>query len=324
MEILEKVYKMNKTEIESFILENQKKATDWYLIDNRGFITASKLKMFEKSPEAYFVKYILELPLPADEEEEKDSLKLGTAIDDYISYGEEKFYKKYDVSEKKLLKADLVALCQENLLDSTGTVEVLTAILTENKIIWNKIKLTPSLVKKLFGMLNEWKRQPLFDYNGNYKTQVELITKYKNLNLKAKLDRLGVELGLLRDMKTTNNLEKFIYQVEDYGYSFSMSFYNILAKLIYKKDFTIILDACQSTAPHPSTSFIIPPETIIQVGNTRIIPVLEKLAKFTKKWEENKDPKVWLEDTPAREELYSLDTYPVMESALQKQFEYIQ
>lgn len=62
-------------------------------------------------------------------------------------------------------------------------------------------------------MLNEWKRQPLFDYEGDYETQKKVTAKYKNLTLCATLDRLGVEKGLIRDMKTCNSLKKFIFQV---------------------------------------------------------------------------------------------------------------
>ena len=313
------IYEMDKSEIALFIKDNQDQNKDGYIIKNRGYITASKLKMFEKSPEAYFIKYILEMPLPADEEDEKTALKLGTAIDDYISYWELEFYKKYHVQEKKLLKPDLVALCEEQGLDPTGTVSVL-----EDRLFGDKIKLTAWESKKLFGMLNEWKRQPLFDYNGDYKTQEVVTVKYKWLKLKATLDRLGIVKKLLRDMKTTNNLSKFIFQVWDYGYEFSMSFYNILCKFAYNEDFMVILDACQSTAPYPSCSYVMPPETIANTAKNRVMPVLDKIAEFHKKWSETQDPKIWLEGKWSREATYSLDAYSKMETSLQTEFEYLQ
>ena len=95
-------------------------------------------------------------------------------------------------------------------------------------------------------------------------------------------------------MKSTNNLEKFIYQVQDYSYDLSMSFYNLICKLAFEKDFIVLLDACQSTAPYPSCSYAMPKETIVTVAKNRIMPNLEKLSILTEKWEKTQDPKVWL------------------------------
>jgi len=83
-------------DFEGFIKENQEKQTDSYIIKNRNFITASKLKDFMKSPEYFFRKYILEQPI---EGEEKKCFKMGTAIDDYISYGVVEFFEKYWIDE---------------------------------------------------------------------------------------------------------------------------------------------------------------------------------------------------------------------------------
>lgn len=103
-----------------------------------------------------------------------------------------------------------------------------------------------------------------------------------------------------------------------------MSFYNVLCKFAFDKDFKVILDACQSTPPYPSCSYIVPPATIVGVAKSRIMPVMDKLADYTKKWEETQDPKVWLEGAGFRDELYELDTYSKMETTLQKNFETLQ
>jgi hypothetical protein len=96
----------NIKDFDALIKENQKLQKDEYVIKNRGYITASKLKAFMKSPEYFFRKYILEQYI---ESEESLSLKLGTAIDDLISYGQDKFDEKYFMDEG-LLKGDLEAL----------------------------------------------------------------------------------------------------------------------------------------------------------------------------------------------------------------------
>lgn len=312
---MENFYNKSPEELKEIIAENQRTQQDGYIKKNRWFVTASMLKTFEKSPEAYFLTYILEVN---QEEKESSALKMGTMVDDYISYWEKKFFEKYYLDEG-FLKPDLVAMCNEELIDPTGTKEVLEA-----RLFAGKIKISTAEKIKCFWMLDEWKRQPLFDFTGNYETQKVLTTEYKWLKLKATLDRLMVEKKLLRDMKTTNNLKKFGYAVIDYWYDFSMSFYHKLCKEIYWEDFIVILDACQSTAPFPSSSLIMPEQTITNTLNNRVIPNIEILARLTKKWNETTDPKIWLNWNQTREELYELDAYTEMETSLQTQFEYLQ
>ena len=79
------IYKMKPQEIDVFIQKNQEQSKDEYMKKNRWFITASKLKLFEKSREAFFLKYILEVPLPSDDKEDTDSIELWNAVDYYIS-----------------------------------------------------------------------------------------------------------------------------------------------------------------------------------------------------------------------------------------------
>lgn len=55
-----------------------------YIERNRGYITSSKLREFQKSPEAYFLKYVQEQEF--DEVEDKDSFILGRAFDDFFTF----------------------------------------------------------------------------------------------------------------------------------------------------------------------------------------------------------------------------------------------
>ena len=121
------------------------------------------------------------------------------------------FYNKYFIVPENFKVADKRQILEEMDMDTSGVDKVLEA-----RIIGDRIKLTPGESKKLFGMLDEWKRQPLFDYDGDYKKQKIVTAKYKNITIKATLDRLGVKQGLLRDMKSTNSLVEFMYQVTDY------------------------------------------------------------------------------------------------------------
>lgn len=345
-----KIYDMTPTEIAMRISENQIKQVDEYAIKNRGFITASKAKIFKVSPEDYFLKYIMEEP---GKRAEKKCFTIGTAVDDYISYGEKAFKKKYFVPAGKMLKANWVEECLniglEELMEvsdvtisNEGDIEEkrkelnklkaddLKAIATAGKIV-----LTDTDAKNVMGMIDEYKRQPLFNYNAAYEAQKKLEFDYQGLKLMATLDRFtdvpllpGGKNGEIRDMKTCADISKFNFKVGDFGYDFSMSFYNILGTLIYDKHFEVILDVVQSSFPYPSQSIIMPAETIVKQGKEQIIPVLNKLAEITKKWEETKDPKVWLEDPKdgeiSREQLFGCEMYGQMDTTIQKDFTYLQ
>lgn len=323
---MNEIYKMDEANIALRMTENTIKQTDSYAIKNRGFVTASKLKVFRASPENYFLKYVMEEP---GKTEEKKCFTIGTAVDDYISYWEDKFYEKYFVPEGKMLKPDWVALCEKLELDSTGTVDVLKARATAGKIV-----LTDTDAKNVLGMIAEYKRQPIFNYDGWYETQKEFEFEYKGLKLKATLDRflkdvVWSEKWEIRDMKTTSKIEKFNFSAIDFGYDFSMSFYNILGALIYEKNFELILDVVSSSFPYASQSIKMPAETVVQQGQTAIIPTLNKLAAMTEEWLKTKDPKVWLGNIkdlqePHRENLFSCEMYGEMDTTIQKEFTFLQ
>lgn len=323
--------------IENFdllIAENQAKQTDTYIIKNRGFITASKLKDFMKSPEYYFRKYILEQNIDA---EEKTCFKLGTAIDDLISFGQEKFEEKYFIDEG-LLKPELEALAIKKGIPLEAKESVVTL---REKIYWNyKIRLTPwegTIVKRV---IKEFSRQKLFDYNGKYETQRTFTGSYKSLKLQGTLDRFRIikedkdSIHIhIRDTKTTWNITKFKFQaVAELGYDTSMSFYNLLTILELKREkqnpnlkinATLTLDACQTTGQYPSRYVHIPPELVEGKIKKTIIPALDTLNTMTEYWEKHKDPSLFLVKTPF-EDTIDLDLYGEMETTIQDEFDWLE
>lgn len=287
---------------------------DSYIEENRWFITASKLKSFIISPEYFFLKYIKEVP-PL-KEGEKDSLKMGTALDDLISYGEEEFYKKYYV-DTGMKVAELRAKCDELGIEHKGLLkDDIVDILSG----WKK-KLTNAIAERIFGMYNELKRQDLFETGGDYETQKTFISTYGNLQLKGTLDQY--KLGTIRDTKSCSDLSKFIYDWRNYGYDVSMSFYWVLVQTATWEDADAILDVAQSTFPYPSNMWKIPKEEILMTVQNVIKPALDQLDALMNKWEETKDESIW-EITNDRIKARTLDLYPIMKSVIQEEFEYLQ
>lgn len=321
-------------DFDALIKENQAKQSDSYVIANRGFITASKLKDFMKSPEYFFRKYILEQEI---EGEEKTCFLLGTAVDDLISYGLEKFEEKYFI-DKGLLKADLEALAVKKgiPLEAKETV----ATLREKIYGSDKIRLTPWEGKIVTKVYKEFLRQNLFDANGNYETQKTFTGSFKSLKLRGTLDRFRIikenenEVTVhIRDTKTTGNITKFKFQaVAELGYDTSMSFYNLLTILELKRErkkqdlkvnSTLTLDVCQTTGQFPSRFVHLPPQLVDGKIKTTIIPALETLNTMVEFWEKHKDPSVFLVRTPF-EDTIELDLYSEMETTIQEEFDWLE
>lgn len=87
-----------------------------YIERNRNCITASKLKTFIKSPEAYYKQYIKEVAMT---KESSRAFTLGTAFDDALSYGAIEWNKKYFFDDG-LTVLELVEKCFSMGIAPTG------------------------------------------------------------------------------------------------------------------------------------------------------------------------------------------------------------
>lgn len=138
-----------------------------YIERNRGVVTASKLKTFIKSPEAYFKQYIQEVSI---DKETSRAFTLGTAFDDALSYGAIEWNKKYFVDDG-LTVVELVEKCFSMGIAPTGKEKKDELLRMAYGDIDTKIRLTASEGESIRGMLSEATRQPLWDIHGDYEKQ---------------------------------------------------------------------------------------------------------------------------------------------------------
>lgn len=293
----------------------------WYIEANRGFVTASKLKTFIKSPEAYFRQYVLEQPL---EEKDSKSLLIGSAFDYALSYGLEAFYQKYWI-DAGLTVAEMIKELWERgvLVESKENKESLQRKLYGD--MSEKTRLTADDGEKVLKMLLEAKRQPLWDLESEYEVQKEVTAVYKGtLKLKGTFDRYSLEKKVIRDYKTTADLSRFETELAwRFGYEISMAFYYALAKIQLDTECDVVLDVVQNCWNHPSHVFGYPKERLDLILGSTIIPALDALHTMMTDWEENKNESIWMMTVSERKELFNLDAYPILETAKQQEITYI-
>jgi hypothetical protein len=78
-----------------------------YIERNRPFLTASKLKELRECPYHAKLRYIDEVPSPADD---KDYFVIGQAVDDCLTLGQEYFDKHYQIVARRDKEAELIQL----------------------------------------------------------------------------------------------------------------------------------------------------------------------------------------------------------------------
>lgn len=291
-----------------------------YIERNRGFVTASKLKTFMTSPEAYFRQYVLEQPL---EEKDSKSLTIGTAFDDLMCFGSDFFYQKYWI-DSGMTVADMVKELWERgvLVESKESKESL-----QKKMYWDisgKVRLTGLEWETVLRMAIEAHRQPLWETGAEYEVQKEVVATYKNLKLKGTFDRFSAEKKLIRDYKTTADLSRFEWELASkFMYEISMTFYYTLAKVALDLECDVILDVVQNCWKKPSHVFGYHRDRLDIILGWQIIPALDTLNDMTTRWEETKDDSIWMKPVSDRKELFNLDAYSLLETAKQADITYI-
>lgn len=158
-----------------------------YIDKNRGFVTSSKLKLFELCPLCYKCKYIDEMPDPTDGDFDKDYFIIGQALDDRLTNGEDYFAQNYEVVARRTKES-------------------------------NKIQLTNTMFKTIDQLSEEYRAQSMFNQDPTKKV---LSWEFSGLKLRGELDDFDEPKGLIRDIKTCANLLTF----DPDNYLMQMSFY---------------------------------------------------------------------------------------------------
>lgn len=298
-------------------LERQERnnEVDQYVEDNKGYITASKLKCFLNNPQEYqlkFQKWVIRWKW-------KTYFKMGNAFDYLLSYGSDAFFDKY---REKKVKRELKDMLDDDEYNTTTKKDELL----EKTGLTDKIVLTKWQMKKIRAMYEEVSRQPLMKpWDESFAKQKTIEAEYKWLPIKGTLDRFSLEQKEIRDRKTTSNLEKFIFKAQDFGYDISMAFYYVLAQVEHGIKCDSYLDVIERDKNATSRVFKMDKSNLARTVENKIKPGLEKLMEYQEKYgeEEIRPAKYPLTDSKIpREEIEKSDYYDILPCAIQKEPEH--
>jgi len=218
-----------------------------YLVENKDFMTASKLKIFIKCPYTFHLMYNLGLLL---EEDDKVYFVVGSAADDFCSYGLEYYQNKYEVLEKYKKKSQFSDKIQINYSDGHCLNHV----------------------------IDEMRRQPLFElHNPRFKCQKEIIAEFEGVKLRATLDRIDPKTFEVRDTKTIRHTDdgkqfynRVMYAIHDFGYDFSMAFYTGLANQAQPGEWKAILEFFSKGIDHSKFMQVEIPQEVLEEKRVEI------------------------------------------------------
>ena len=235
-----------------------------YIENNRGFITASKIKAYLDNPQVYKAIYVDEQS--TDFLPEFQAFKTGLLVDKYLLTPDEFDYK---FPLENSLKADLIEYINLNLsVQLTGKEKVEEL----KQIIYGDSKvLTATEASLLKDIKREIDRQPLWNWLPEgydaYQPQVELVDDATfSIPIKWTLDRLSInyktKTAIIRDLKTSSSLDyitslsstKFKHQMESndpYHYKLQMAMYvHLVEHTLGMKVEKVIIDAIGTKEPN--------------------------------------------------------------------------
>jgi len=201
-----------------------------YLSRNRGFITSSKLEAFRFCQYLFKLQYLDE----AVPDKTSDAMQFGTAFDDFWSYGEEEWNKKYIVVDTKIKPnklAEKIDAKKEQLAKAKTekTQAKYSAELNELEKRVGKTQLAAAMGEKLQRCNFEANRQPLWKFDPK-DAQVEVVIDWKGTKLKCTIDQFRLEEKLIVDVKTSGAIHILLTKFRE-KYIRQLAFYQLLVEL---------------------------------------------------------------------------------------------
>jgi hypothetical protein len=213
-----------------------------YILRNRPFITAHKLKTYRENPFFAKLAYQDEVIMPF---EDPEHFVIGQAIDDILTHGDDEFAKRYAVVDKRIsdipaaiaeLQARIVEAQKDLKKDGERSATGIKAeAAAREKIarleaLQGQIQLTETTAGMVTRVAAEYRGRHYFPKRPTKQNVVFLM--YGKYPFKMELDHLevGSHFG---DVKSTANIETF--DPMKWGYDFTMGTYYLGLKELFNE-----------------------------------------------------------------------------------------
>ena len=237
-----------------------------YFSLKNNYLSNSKIKDFMKDPDYFYKRHVTgEISF-----EPTPSMKIGSAVDLYLTGSAVKFRKTY---QEKVLKKDN------------------PDVYSTQQSIHPEYLLSSTEFAKVIGIVDSVKRTDIYkSIKKNYKSQ-------KILQFPMKINKFfegicGVEdwykiegnSCTIIDLKTTASIDerKFRYSCDDYAYYRQQSMYQTLFKLMYPNltHFTSYILAVENIGPHYHSKMFKLNQEVIEFNKITIWEVIEELKQM--------------------------------------------
>lgn len=196
-----------------------------YYAANNGYLTSSKLKDYLKDPWFFYRRHILgDLPF-----EKTPSMKIGSAVDCWLTESRAAFISKYEQkvlkSEDKLVYETQKGMDEEYLLTENEMTKVIAICeACERTSLWQEIKADKAWVFQAILKLDKKGGMGKFFHGVSGKPDL------------YKIDASGTRATII-DIKTANDINprRFAYICQDFGYFFQQAYYQSLLQAINPK-----------------------------------------------------------------------------------------
>lgn len=232
-----------------------------YIQKNRGFLTGSKIKIFNTDQHWYKLMYVDEIPPPhTPPDDNNEALLIGSCFDDLITYGQTEVEERYIVMDRRVSnvedelakQAQIMAEAKEDLKkdgERTATGIKREQAAAEKIAFLNHVagkkQMTQVQMDMVMQMYGEWIEQPLFKTKPDKK--YIFFKLLGEIPMKCELDDFeehftdetvdAYDFLCVRDAKTCANIENAI-EFADKNYIEQMTLYALGAQYAYKDEET--------------------------------------------------------------------------------------
>jgi hypothetical protein len=229
-----------------------------YFTKDNHYLSSSKLKDYMNDPYYFYRKHVLHEIEP----DKTPSMRIGSAVDSYLTGSRARFKKEYVATERRNLKTPPEGITELTMSEYNTAVAIIGAV--SRTTIYKEIK-------------RDYKSQVIF----SIKRPIGLFCGLAGI---PDWFKVVDNKGIIIDLKTTSNVSrgKFYYQALDMGYYFQQAVYQMLLEEKYPQVSSIksyILAVSNTGDPYKVALFELDDQAI-GLYKTRVTDLIKEISNL--------------------------------------------